>query len=94
MITEPEQANEVVTSGAADLVFLGRELLRDPYWPSTPRNASTRTPPGPCHMATPSAAATSPSDPSPARAGAIPSVVPGNRTGPPRVGPRSRSGRQ
>jgi 2,4-dienoyl-CoA reductase-like NADH-dependent reductase (Old Yellow Enzyme family) len=33
MITEPEQANEIVTSGKADLVLLGREMLRDPYWP-------------------------------------------------------------
>ena len=32
MITEPQQANEIVTSGAADLVFVGREMLRDPYW--------------------------------------------------------------
>ena len=33
MIVEPGQANEVITSGAADLVFIGREALRDPYWP-------------------------------------------------------------
>lgn len=33
LITTPEEANEVITSGDADLVFLGRELLRDPYWP-------------------------------------------------------------
>jgi 2,4-dienoyl-CoA reductase-like NADH-dependent reductase (Old Yellow Enzyme family) len=33
MITEPEQADEIVRSGAADLVLLGRELLRDPSWP-------------------------------------------------------------
>ncbi|HWE38647.1 MAG TPA: NADH:flavin oxidoreductase/NADH oxidase [Isosphaeraceae bacterium] len=33
LITEPEHANEVITSGDADLVFLGRELLREPYWP-------------------------------------------------------------
>ncbi|WP_425617009.1 NADH:flavin oxidoreductase/NADH oxidase [Anatilimnocola sp. NA78] len=32
MITEPQYANEIITSGAADLVFIGRELLRDPYW--------------------------------------------------------------
>ncbi|MGE0001926.1 MAG: NADH:flavin oxidoreductase/NADH oxidase [Fimbriimonadaceae bacterium] len=32
-ITEAAQANEVVSSGSADLVFLGRQLLRDPYWP-------------------------------------------------------------
>jgi 2,4-dienoyl-CoA reductase (NADPH2) len=32
LITEPQQANEIVTSGAADLVFLARELLREPYW--------------------------------------------------------------
>jgi 2,4-dienoyl-CoA reductase-like NADH-dependent reductase (Old Yellow Enzyme family) len=33
LITEPEQANEIITSGKADLVLLARELLRDPYWP-------------------------------------------------------------
>ncbi len=33
LITRPEQANQVVTGGSADLVALGRELLRDPYWP-------------------------------------------------------------
>ncbi|MEV4629240.1 NADH:flavin oxidoreductase/NADH oxidase [Micromonospora sp. NPDC049523] len=33
LITEPEQAEEIVATGQADLVLLGRELLRDPYWP-------------------------------------------------------------
>ena len=33
MITEPDQAQEILTSGKADLVMLARELLRDPYWP-------------------------------------------------------------
>jgi len=33
MITEPAQGEEVVASGQADAVLLGRELLRDPYWP-------------------------------------------------------------
>jgi 2,4-dienoyl-CoA reductase-like NADH-dependent reductase (Old Yellow Enzyme family) len=33
MITEPGQANEIVSSGQADMVFLAREMLRDPYWP-------------------------------------------------------------
>lgn len=32
LITEAHQANEIVTSGDADLVFLARELLREPYW--------------------------------------------------------------
>jgi 2,4-dienoyl-CoA reductase-like NADH-dependent reductase (Old Yellow Enzyme family) len=32
-ITEPAQANAIVTSGQADVVSLARELLRDPYWP-------------------------------------------------------------
>ncbi len=34
MITEPEQAEAILAQGRADLVLLGRELLRDPYWPS------------------------------------------------------------
>lgn len=33
LITEPEQAEEILQSGRADLVFLGRVLLREPYWP-------------------------------------------------------------
>ncbi|WP_066361736.1 NADH:flavin oxidoreductase/NADH oxidase [Herbidospora mongoliensis] len=33
LITEPEQAEEIVATGKADAVFLGRALLRDPYWP-------------------------------------------------------------
>jgi 2,4-dienoyl-CoA reductase (NADPH2) len=32
LILEPSQANEIITSGDADLVFIGRELLREPYW--------------------------------------------------------------
>jgi 2,4-dienoyl-CoA reductase-like NADH-dependent reductase (Old Yellow Enzyme family) len=33
LITEPRQAEEIVASGKADAVMLGRELLRNPYWP-------------------------------------------------------------
>lgn len=33
LITEPEQAERVLAEGSADLVLLGRELLRDPRWP-------------------------------------------------------------
>ena len=33
MITEPEQARDIIRSEQADMVFLARELLRDPYWP-------------------------------------------------------------
>jgi 2,4-dienoyl-CoA reductase-like NADH-dependent reductase (Old Yellow Enzyme family) len=32
MISDPEQARSIITQGAADLVLLGRELLREPYW--------------------------------------------------------------
>ncbi|TDC72808.1 NADH:flavin oxidoreductase/NADH oxidase [Micromonospora sp. KC606] len=39
LIVEPEQAEQIVAGGAADLVLLGRELLRDPYWP---RRAAAR----------------------------------------------------
>lgn len=33
MIISPAQAEEIIASGKADLVFLARELLRDPYFP-------------------------------------------------------------
>jgi 2,4-dienoyl-CoA reductase-like NADH-dependent reductase (Old Yellow Enzyme family) len=32
LITEAKQADEIITGGDADLVFIGRELLREPYW--------------------------------------------------------------
>jgi 2,4-dienoyl-CoA reductase-like NADH-dependent reductase (Old Yellow Enzyme family) len=32
LITEPQFANEIVSGHSADLVFLARELLREPYW--------------------------------------------------------------
>jgi 2,4-dienoyl-CoA reductase-like NADH-dependent reductase (Old Yellow Enzyme family) len=33
MIIDPAQADTIVMSEQADMVFLARELLRDPYWP-------------------------------------------------------------
>ena len=33
LITEPQQAEEVIRDEHADLVMLAREMLRDPYWP-------------------------------------------------------------
>jgi 2,4-dienoyl-CoA reductase-like NADH-dependent reductase (Old Yellow Enzyme family) len=32
-ITEPVQAEQIVATGLADAVFLGRAMLRNPYWP-------------------------------------------------------------
>jgi len=32
LITESRHADEIVTGGDADVVFIGRELLREPYW--------------------------------------------------------------
>jgi len=33
LITQSKQADEIIQQGQADLVFLARELLRDPYFP-------------------------------------------------------------
>jgi NADPH2 dehydrogenase len=33
LVSTPEMADEIVRNGRADLVALGRELLRHPYWP-------------------------------------------------------------
>lgn len=33
LITEPEQANEIIQTGRADLILIAREFLRDPYFP-------------------------------------------------------------
>lgn len=35
MITEPEQAESIITNGQADVVLLAREFLRDAYFPFT-----------------------------------------------------------
>jgi 2,4-dienoyl-CoA reductase-like NADH-dependent reductase (Old Yellow Enzyme family) len=32
LITEPKEADAIITGGDADLVFLAREFLREPYW--------------------------------------------------------------
>jgi NADPH2 dehydrogenase len=32
LITDAHQANQILTNNQADLIFLARELLRDPYW--------------------------------------------------------------
>jgi len=45
LLTSPEQAETVVASGQADLVLLGRELLRDPRFPL--RAAAALGVPGP-----------------------------------------------
>ncbi|OWK35586.1 NADH:flavin oxidoreductase/NADH oxidase [Fimbriiglobus ruber] len=34
MITDPIQAETILKTGQADMVFLAREMLRDPYWPA------------------------------------------------------------
>jgi 2,4-dienoyl-CoA reductase-like NADH-dependent reductase (Old Yellow Enzyme family) len=33
LITEAKQADDIIQSGRADIVLLGRELLRNPNWP-------------------------------------------------------------
>ena len=33
LITQPDQAEKIVGENRADVVLLGREFLRDPYWP-------------------------------------------------------------
>ena len=33
LITTPEQCEEILTTGKADMIFIAREFLRDPYFP-------------------------------------------------------------
>ncbi len=33
LITDPAQAEQIIATGLADAVLLGRKLLYDPYWP-------------------------------------------------------------
>ena len=45
LITSAVQADHIIRSGQADLVLLGRELLREPYWPlSAARELGQATP--------------------------------------------------
>ncbi len=39
LITQPAQAEQIIATGLADAVLLGRELLRQPYWPMTAAKA-------------------------------------------------------
>lgn len=34
LITEPQQAQQIIASGQADFVLLARQSLRDPHWPA------------------------------------------------------------
>jgi 2,4-dienoyl-CoA reductase-like NADH-dependent reductase (Old Yellow Enzyme family) len=46
-ITSPEQADQIIRNEQADLVLLGRQMLRDPYWPLTAARALGREAPWP-----------------------------------------------
>jgi len=39
LITAPAQADHIVRTGQADLVLIGREILRNPYWPMNAAHA-------------------------------------------------------
>lgn len=47
LITEPSEANDVICRGDADLVLLGRQLLREPYWAVRAMTESEVDPPWP-----------------------------------------------
>ena len=34
LITDAKQAETILRTGQADMVFLAREMLRNPYWPA------------------------------------------------------------
>jgi 2,4-dienoyl-CoA reductase-like NADH-dependent reductase (Old Yellow Enzyme family) len=44
LITDAHQADELITSGAADLVLLAREMLREPYWAIKAQQALNQEP--------------------------------------------------
>jgi 2,4-dienoyl-CoA reductase-like NADH-dependent reductase (Old Yellow Enzyme family) len=50
MITECSYANEIITGGDADLVFIARELLREPYWALKAQQALGEEPSWPLQM--------------------------------------------
>lgn len=46
LITEPKAANNLIYKEQADMVFLGRELLKNPYWPIQAAQYLQRVTPG------------------------------------------------
>ncbi|MGA2853948.1 MAG: NADH:flavin oxidoreductase/NADH oxidase [Verrucomicrobiota bacterium] len=46
-ITEPKQADDIVSNGQADVVLLGRKMLADPYWPAHAAKSLGCKPPPP-----------------------------------------------
>ena len=47
LITSPMQADEIIRNGRADLVLLGREMLRDPHWALRAARELRKEPPVP-----------------------------------------------
>jgi 2,4-dienoyl-CoA reductase-like NADH-dependent reductase (Old Yellow Enzyme family) len=47
LITAPSHADEIIRNGRADLVLLGREMLRDPHWALHAAQALKQTAPVP-----------------------------------------------
>lgn len=45
LISDADQARSILGAGSADLVFIGRLLLRDPYWPMRVAPAESRRAP-------------------------------------------------
>jgi 2,4-dienoyl-CoA reductase-like NADH-dependent reductase (Old Yellow Enzyme family) len=43
LITSPTQADHIIRSGQADMVLIGREILRNPYWPMSAAQALGQT---------------------------------------------------
>ncbi|MBL9124338.1 MAG: NADH:flavin oxidoreductase/NADH oxidase, partial [Planctomycetaceae bacterium] len=47
LITEPDQANQIIAGGDADVVLIAREMLREPYWADKAYLALHAEPPWP-----------------------------------------------
>jgi len=57
LITEPNQLNDIILSGSADLVFVAREFMREPYFGLQTEKALEHEQSWPSPTATPSAKA-------------------------------------
>ena len=51
LITEPHYADEIITGGDANLVFIAREMLREPYWSLKAQQALCEEPAWPIQYA-------------------------------------------
>ena len=63
MITSPAQADQIISTGQANIVLLAREMLRNPYWPLHAADVLRQSVPWPVQYARAASGRTEPRQP-------------------------------